>query len=93
MKMLEKGGYWYLKSIINEKILSLRTEMFLDLDNCTLKTQIVFITVSLRAGRCGKTLFVTDLPFALRIYRAGGKKKPSFGNFLYILHSVSTSFK
>lgn len=43
--MLEKGGY--LKSIINENILFLGTEMLLDLDNCTLKTQIVFITIPL----------------------------------------------
>ena len=70
---------------MNENILFLKTEMLLDFDNYTLKTQIVCTTISLWAGGCGKTLFVTVPPFALRICREGEKIKTSFGNFLYIL--------
>jgi hypothetical protein len=45
-----------------KKLLFWRIESFLDLNNCPLKTQVVFMAISLSAKGCGKTLFCHNSP-------------------------------
>lgn len=91
MLQREVTGVWRVSSM-KTSFLFLRIEMLLHLSNCTFKTEIiVFITTFLWARGMWENIVLSQFPPSASGSAEG--EKTSLGNFLYILHSASASFK